>query len=72
MLVKKKAIREGIKFTRVFWKYNSGKAICGECKCKYADNEGYRGNTTECDICDKVLMKTGVDNLQMLAGYIVK
>lgn len=71
MLVKKKAIRYGIKFTRVFWKYISGKAICGERKCKYAD-DGYRGNTTECDVCDEVLNKTGADNLQMLSGYIIK
>lgn len=67
MLVKKSAIREGIKFDRLYWNIEVHRdTVCDYCKFK----EGTESFVNECDICSAIYDITGVDSDSINYAYI--
>ena len=79
MIVKKKAILEELKFTRVFWKYSptSGSNVCSDCNCLFKDLDVYARHCIPerpdpCEVCELVHCKTRTGDLDISYAYIVK
>ena len=81
MIIKKKAILRGLKFTRVFWKYEKDTYVCTARNCLFKDmdicerklnNISCSEKIDPCEICGRIMFKTKTGFLEINYSYIVK